>query len=67
MDGIGEVYNQVRLRGDFNFFEANLKKIVELTNGTDTDVMLNVVIVKENYHQMSEMIEYAHANGIKYT
>ena len=66
MDGIGEVYDKIRLRGDFNFFETNLKKIVELTNGTDTDVMLNVVIVKENYHQMSDMIEYVHNIGIKY-
>ncbi len=66
MDGIGEVYNQVRLKGDFNFFSENLIKIVELTDGTDTDVMLNVVIVKENYHQMSAMIEFANEIGIKY-
>ena len=66
MDGIGEVYDKVRIRGDFNFFNDTLAKIVELTRVTKTDVMLNVVIVKENYHQMAEMIEFAHNIGIEY-
>ena len=66
MDGLGDVYDQVRIKGDFIFFESNLKQIVELTKNTQTDVMLNVVIVKENYHQMTDMVKYAHDLGIIY-
>jgi len=63
MDGIGKTYNKVRLLGDFQFFEENLKKISQLTYNTDTDIILNSVIVEENYHQMSDMIEFA--NNLK--
>lgn len=66
MDGIGEVYNKVRLNGDFDFFQLNLKKIVKLTLNSDTDVMLNIVLVKENYHQMSDMINFANDLNIRY-
>ena len=66
MDGIGEVYDKVRLKGDFNFFLTNLKKIVEVSSNSRTDVMLNVVIVKENYHQMSDMISFANDLNIRY-
>ena len=66
MDGIGKTYNKVRLGGDFNFFQSNLRKIVKLAFTSETDIMLNVVLVKENYHQMSDMIEFANNLGIKY-
>lgn len=66
MDGIGDVYDKVRIKGDFNFFETNLKQIVRLTDKTDTDIMLNVVLVKENFHQMSQMIEFANNLNIKF-
>lgn len=66
MDGIGEVYNQVRLKGDFKFFEQNLNSIVDLAKNSDTDIMLNVVIVKENYKQMKEILDFANNLGIEY-
>jgi radical SAM protein with 4Fe4S-binding SPASM domain len=66
MDGIGEVYEKVRLKGDFSFFESHLKEIAQLTKNSDTDIMINVVLVKENYHQMAEMIEFVHGLGIHY-
>lgn len=66
MDGIGEVYEQVRIKGDFKLFENNLKSIIKLAKNTDTDIMLNVVIVKENYRQMKDILEFAHNLGIRY-
>ena len=66
MDGIGEVYEQVRLRGDFEFFEKNVKEIVAGSQGKRADIMFNFVAVKENYHQMAEIVEYAHELGVKY-
>ena len=66
MDGIDEVYEKVRINGNFNFFLTNLKEIVELTSNSDTDVILNVVIVKENYNQMPEIIKFAGDLGIRY-
>jgi len=66
IDGIGDVYNQVRLGGDYTFFLKNLKEIVQAASETDTNVMFNMVLVKENYHQMTEMVGLAHAMGVKY-
>ncbi len=66
IDGIGEVYNKVRIGGDYTFFLDNLKEIVLAASETDTDVMLNMVLVKENYHQMTQMVELAHDLGIRY-
>lgn len=66
MDGIGEIYNKVRLRGDFDLFESNLKQIADITKDSNTDLMINVVIVKENYHQIAEMIEFVNDLKIRY-
>ena len=66
MDGIGEVYDKIRLNGDFDFFKSNLKKIADVTLNSGTDVMLNVVLIKENYHQMSDMIKFANDLNIRY-
>lgn len=66
MDGLGEIYDEVRLGGNFTFFLANLKRIIELTYDSETDILLNVVLLKENYHQMSKMVEFANDLKIKY-
>ncbi|MDP7465540.1 MAG: radical SAM protein [Candidatus Marinimicrobia bacterium] len=66
MDGLGDIYDEIRVGGNFTFFQANLKRIVELTYDSETDILLNVVLLKENYHQMSKMIEFANNLKIKY-
>jgi len=66
IDGIDDVYNEIRLKGDFIFFNSNLKKIVEICKNSTTDIMLNMVVMKENYLQMSDMVTYTNDNNIKY-
>jgi radical SAM protein with 4Fe4S-binding SPASM domain len=66
IDGIGDVYNQVRKTADYNFFFKNTLGILEKAKGSSTDVMFNMVVLKENYHQMSEMLKLCDEIGVKY-
>ena len=66
IDGIGEVYNAVRRKADYNFFLENVKQIVSAAKNSSTDLMFNMVVLKENYHQMSDMLVLADELGIKY-
>jgi len=66
IDGIGEVYNEVRKTADYNFFLKNTLGILEKAKGSNTDIMFNMVVLKENYHQMSEMLKLCYEIGVKY-
>jgi len=66
IDGIGEVYNNVRKTADYEFFLKNTKGILEVVKNTQTDIMFNMVVLKENYHQMSDMLKFADKIGVKY-
>ncbi len=66
MDGLDEVYNKIRVGGDFNIFAENLSKIAKMTKNTDTHLLLNVVLVKENYHQMADIVKFAGEVGVPY-
>jgi radical SAM protein with 4Fe4S-binding SPASM domain len=66
IDGIGDVYNKVRVNSDYDFFINNLKQIAALAKNSQTDVMFNMVAIKENYHQMSKIAELAGSLDIKY-
>lgn len=66
MDGVGEVYEQVRLRGEFSLFYDNVKRIVELCKNRRADVMFNFVAIKENYFNMAEVVEVASELGVDY-
>jgi len=60
IDGIGEVYNTIRRNGNYDKFLQNLIKISEIVSNSDVDIALNTVVVKENFHQMSDLIKLAH-------
>ena len=66
IDGLNEVYNSIRINSDFNILERNLKELVKLSKGSSTDLMLNMVVTKENYKHMPKLVEYADKIGIKY-
>ena len=66
IDGIGEVYNEVRKTADYNFFIKNTLGILEKAKGSNTDIMFNMVVLKENYHQMSDMLKLCDEIGVKY-
>ena len=64
MDGVGTIYEDVRLRSDFDIFYNNVKQIVEICKNKRADVMFNFVAIKENYHNMAEVIEIAAELGV---
>lgn len=66
MDGVGDVYEQVRLRSDYNTFYDNVKAICEVARGKRAEVMFNFVAVKENYHTMAEVVEAAADLGVDF-
>jgi MoaA/NifB/PqqE/SkfB family radical SAM enzyme len=49
IDGIGEVYELIRKKASFQQLDSNLREISKLCKGTGTDLMLNMVVTKENY------------------
>ena len=66
IDGLGEVYEKIRINAVFQKLDENIKALSQICKGTDTTLMLNMVVTKENYHQMPALIEYAGKTGIDY-
>jgi len=66
IDGLGEVYESIRKRGNFERLQSNLKTLVGMCKNTKTELMLNMVVTKENYHQMAALVKFAQETGIKY-
>jgi len=66
IDGLGEVYEAIRKRGKFERLQANLEALALLCKNTSTSLMMNMVVTKENYHQMSDLVKFAQKTGIQY-
>ncbi|MFO7370709.1 MAG: radical SAM protein [Bacteroidales bacterium] len=66
IDGLGDVYESIRKKADFNRLDENLRKLKSLCKGTGTDLMLNMVVTRENYFQMPALVGYAEEIGIDY-
>jgi radical SAM protein with 4Fe4S-binding SPASM domain len=66
IDGLDEIYEKVRINAHFNTFHENLRTIVKLAHGTTTDIMFNMVVLKENYFQIADVLHFAHQEGIRY-
>lgn len=66
IDGIDEVYEKIRVGAKFETLKTNLRQIADLAKGwKNVDLMFNMVIAKDNYHQMGQVIEFAHEIGVK--
>lgn len=66
IDGLFEVYDSIRHGSDFEKFSSNLTNLAEILRGSKTDLMLNMVVTRENYFQMAHMLEFANRLGINY-
>ncbi len=66
IDGLNEVYESIRGKANFNTLDKNLRTLVSMAKNSTTDVMLNMVVTKENYHHMPLLIKYAKELNIKY-
>ncbi|MEO7427546.1 MAG: radical SAM protein [Fibrobacteria bacterium] len=64
IDGIGEVYNAIRIQSDFELFKKNVRQIADMCRGTTTTVMLNMVVTKENHFHMTDVVQFAEDMGI---
>jgi radical SAM protein with 4Fe4S-binding SPASM domain len=64
IDGTNKVYEQVRLKGDYDFFLDTTKKIISVCNRNHVAIMFNFVAIKENYTQMKDVVEIAADLGV---
>lgn len=61
IDGVDEKYNEIRLKGDYEKFIENVERISLIP---DIDFIFNMVVMENNYEQMSRVVEVAHDLGI---
>lgn len=66
IDGLNSVYESIRIKSNFKLLDQNLHKLVQLARNTETVIMLNMVVVKENYTDMPQLIDYAKQIGVRY-
>ena len=66
IDGLNEVYNSIRINSDFSILDKNIRELAKLSEGTTTDIMLNMVVTKENYTHMPALVQYAADAGVKF-
>ena len=66
IDGIGKIYEAVRLKSDYSFFFETTKKMVAVCKEKNVSVMFNFVAVKENYKQMKEVVKLASELGVTF-
>ena len=66
IDGLDDTYEKIRKNARFQTLDDNLKTLVTLCRNTSTTIMLNMVVTKDNYHQMPALVDYTEKTGIKY-
>jgi radical SAM protein with 4Fe4S-binding SPASM domain len=66
IDGLGDVYESIRKKAKFETLQSNLETLVNMCRNTHTSLMMNMVVTKENYFQMSDLVRFAEKTGIKY-
>ena len=66
IDGLNEIYEKIRLNSKFEILDKNLRELSNLCKNTSTELMLNMVITKENYFQMPDLVSYSQEVGVKY-
>lgn len=66
VDGLGATYEKIRKGSSFQLFSSNLHQMAKILQGSQTDLMLNMVVTHENFEQMAAMVDFAAANSIPY-
>lgn len=65
IDGLGDVYNNIRRDGNYDLFLDNVRNIVAAAATTNTDVTFNMVVTQQNYHQIPDVIDLSNKIGVK--
>jgi radical SAM protein with 4Fe4S-binding SPASM domain len=66
IDGIGETYHKIRKNSNFEQFRKHIEEIVLITKYSDTDLLFNMVVTNENYHDMGNVMNLAHELGVPF-
>lgn len=64
MDGIGEVYENVRNGANFDTFSNNVRSMVRILEDTSTSLMFNMVAFGDNYHTIPNVVDFAKDLGV---
>lgn len=66
IDGMNDIYEKIRQKSKFEVLDKNLRILSKLVENSDTDILLNMVVTKENYHHMPLLVNYSKELKIKY-
>ncbi len=68
MDGLGEIYESIRVGARFEEVRANVEMLVrirsELPKNQRPRLAICMVLMRRNLHQLVEMVDFAHAVGV---
>lgn len=57
IDGIGETFELIRERAEWDVFEANMRLLREVARDKSAPFALNVSVMKQNLHQLADLVE----------
>lgn len=66
IDGLNEVYESIRKGAKFEVLQSNLETLAKMCKGTQTTLMMNMVVTKENYSQMADLVKFSEKIGVQY-
>jgi MoaA/NifB/PqqE/SkfB family radical SAM enzyme len=66
IDGIDSVYENIRQYASFKELDKNLKQLSGICKNSGTNLILNMVVTKENFLQMPLVTKYSKKIGIDY-
>lgn len=66
IDGLNETYNSIRINSNFEILDKNIRALSKMCKKSSTDLLLNMVVTKENYQHMSKLVKYAEEVGVRY-
>jgi radical SAM protein with 4Fe4S-binding SPASM domain len=66
IDGLEDVYESIRINASFQKLDENLRLLSKMCRNTETDLMLNMVVTSDNFHQMPLLVKYAEEIGVNY-
>lgn len=66
IDGLNETYNSIRINSNFEILDKNIRALSKMCKNSSTDLLLNMVVTKENYLEMANLVKYAQEVGVRY-
>jgi radical SAM protein with 4Fe4S-binding SPASM domain len=66
IDGLNDVYELIRKNASFQMLDENIRSVSKMCRNTGTDLVLNMVVTRENHFHMPLLVKYAKDVGIEY-